>query len=136
MNKFLIGLALSMSLVACDVDTTSTTTTGTEAADSTTAKDAAPAAAPEAAVVLDDSKVYPFMELKELYAKNWKGEEAGNAELDGKTVTITGKLFGTGSVSELVGGKTVLKTVKMEFRGGKFTDPNFGHDLECLKWPS
>ncbi len=132
MNKLLIGLALSMSLVACDVDTTSTTTTtSTVAADSTTAKEAAPAAAAEAPTVLDDSKVYPFMELKEIYAQHWKGEEAGNADLDGKTVTITGKLFGTGSVSELVGGKTVMKSVKMEFRGGKFTDPNFGHDVEC-----
>lgn len=130
MNKLLLALALSMSLVACDVDTTSTTTSG-EVADSTTAKEAAPAAAPAATATLDESKVYPFMELKEIYAQNWKGEEAGNADLDGKTVTITGKVFGTGSVSELVGSKTVLKSVKMEFRGGKFTDPNFGHDVEC-----
>src|SRR6478609_3943043 len=46
--------------------------------------------------VLDSAKVYGFMELKELYNQNWKGEEEGNTFLDGKTVTISGEVFSRG----------------------------------------
>ena len=82
--------------------------------------------------VLDTGKVYGFMELKELYNQNWKGEEAGNTFLDGKTVTITGEVFSRGSISAMSGNEIVVKGANVKFRGGKFTDPDSGHDVECV----
>ncbi len=82
--------------------------------------------------VLDETKVYPFMELKELYQKDWKGEEEGNASLDGKTVTVTGEISSRGSISAMVGSEIKVKGAKIEFRGSQFADPESGHDLEFV----
>jgi hypothetical protein len=81
---------------------------------------------------LEEGKIYPFMELKELYNKNWRGEKAGNADLDGKTVTITGEVFGAVKISTLKGNDVEVTGAKIELRGSKFKDPESGHDVECL----
>ena len=83
-------------------------------------------------VELDGKKVYPFMELKRLYQKNWKGEAAGSPVLDGKHVMISGSVFGTGRKSKLVDGEVKVLGTSVRFRGGEFKDPDFGHDVECL----
>lgn len=83
-------------------------------------------------VVLDDTKVYDFMQLKELYSQNWEGEEIGNSVLDGKEVTISGDIFYVAKQFKYMNGESQLKGVKIQFRGSEFEDPDFGHDVECL----
>ena len=131
MKQLLIFLSIAVLLVSCGVkseqqveldDQTATEVTKTPEAVDT----------PEMEVSLDDSKVYPFMELKELYNVNWKGESSGNAGLDGKTVTITGEVFNSTKMSKYVDGGFEVTGAKLEFRGGEFTDPDFGHDVECV----
>jgi hypothetical protein len=123
MKNLFITLSIGAVLASCS---SSTETSGEVKTDST-------AVVAQAQVTkIEEGKVYPFMELKELYNINWKGEEAGNADLDGKTVTVTGEVFSVGKVSKLLTGNDMEVTgAKMEFRGSEFKDPDFGHDFEC-----
>ncbi|MEO1653199.1 MAG: hypothetical protein AAFU64_06620 [Bacteroidota bacterium] len=125
MNKFSLFLFFSLFFVACATDSSDTSIEGGEEV-SNEATTSSPA------VALDESKIYPFMELKELYQQNWEGEEAGNAALDGQTVTLSGEVFNTSKMSALVDGEMQVKGIKIEFRGGEFADPDFGHDVECV----
>ncbi len=123
MKKLFIALSLGAVLASCS---SSSEISNEVKTDSTSV------VAETQVTKLEDGKVYPFMELKELYNINWKGEEAGNADLDGKTVTVTGVVFSVGKVSKLLTGNDMEVTgVKMEFRGSEFKDPDFGHDVEC-----
>lgn len=82
---------------------------------------------------LDENSVYPFMELKKMYAVNWKGESKGNEDFDGKTVTITGEVFIRGINTKFIDDDSRICTgARIEFRGSKFPDDSFGHDVECL----
>lgn len=122
MKNLLITLSLGALLASCS---SSSETSNEVKTDSTTV------VAEVQVTKLEEGKVYPFMELKELYNTNWKGEEAGNADLDGKTVTVTGVVFSVGKVSKLESNDIVTTGAKMEFRGSEFKDPDFGHDVEC-----
>lgn len=122
MKKLFITLSIGAVLASCS---SSSETSNEVKTDSTTV------VAEVQVTKLEEGKVYPFMELKELYNINWKGEESGNTDLDGKTVTVTGVVFSVGKVSKLEGNDIVTTGAKMEFRGSEFKDPDFGHDVEC-----
>ncbi len=82
-------------------------------------------------VVLDENEVYSFMDLKDLYAQNWEGEEKGNIAIDGSIVSLKGEIFDVVKKFNFVDGESKLKGVKIAFRGSEFADPDFGHDVEC-----
>ncbi len=81
---------------------------------------------------LDLSKPHPFMKLKAAYQVDWRGEERGNAQLDGQHATIRGRVFGKGHLSKVVDGKIQQVGVYLSFRGGTFPDPDFGFDVQCV----
>lgn len=133
MKKYLFFITIVGILTACtEVSTNSGNDSHEQVSDNTENEHNEDIEANSESESIDLDKVYPFMELKELYQSNWKGEERGNSVWDGKTVTITGEVFSSGRMSKLVDGEVQLVGAKLEFRGSDFKDPNFGHDFECL----
>ena len=136
MKKILLFLSFAVFLFSCGETSTSSeessgsaeTTETTESTESTESE--TDTEAPR--VEFEEGKVYPFMELKEIYNQDWEGESKGNPVLDGKTTTITGEVFYKGQNSKLVGDNIEVTGARLEFRGGEFKDPVFGHDFECL----
>ncbi len=123
MKKLFIYVSTVLVLMSCDSNSNGEHTTDGQSTEHT---------ATENHVVLDDTKTYPFMELKALYQKNWIGEEEGNPAIDNTIVTVTGEVFEVVKMFNYVDGESQIKGVKVLFRGSQFSDPDFGHDFECI----